>query len=292
MEITRIGIRDAVRPRVGAVVRRVGASTSRFRKLPDMLLVGTQRGGTTSVFRTLRQHPAFVGPIHRKGVHYFDVEYARGSDWYAGHFPLRSSIARRSARIEQEAVVGEASPYYMAHPLAPQRIGAELPGVKIVAVLRDPVERAYSAHTHERARGFEDRDFETAVRLEPSRLAGEIERTIAEPSYQSYSLRHHAYLQRGHYIDQLTRLEQYVGSDRILVLDSHRLFAEPELEFGRLLEFLGLSPYAGLRFERHNARPRIPLADATYADLEKHFAPYDTALAAWLGWTPSWMSDG
>jgi hypothetical protein len=276
----------------GPVVRRTGALTSGLRQPPSLVVVGTQRGGTTSLFRTLRQHPAFVGPVHRKGVHYFDVEYHRGPEWYLGHFPLRATISRRARKVGADIVVGEASPYYMAHPLAPGRIDALLPDAKIVVLLRDPIERAYSAYTHERARGYEQRSFEEALRDEPAMVEVELARTLAEPDNLSEPLRHNAYLTRGHYVEQLRRMEGVFGRDRMLVLDSHRFFGDPESEFDRLLEFLGLRPFDGLTHDRHNARPRVPLADHLEEELAAHFAPWDAELAAWLGWTPSWMGTG
>ena len=91
----------------------------------------------------------------------------------------------------------------MFHPLAADRIAADLPGVRLLVLVRDPVERAYSAHAHERARGFETEPFERALELEPARLAGEAERIAAEPGYLSASHQHHAYRARGRYVEQL-----------------------------------------------------------------------------------------
>ena len=83
-----------------------------------------------------------------------------------------------------------------------------LPDVRILAMLRDPVERAYSAYKHELARGFETEPFERALELEDERLAGQAERMLADPDYQSFSHRHHAYVRRGQYAEQLHRLRQ------------------------------------------------------------------------------------
>ena len=280
----------SLRPVVGPVVRRSGALTSGLRTPPSVLMVGTQRGGTTSLFRALRQHPGFLGPTHRKGVHYFDVEYARGHAWYLGHFPLRRTVARRARSLGHPVVVGEASPYYMAHPWAASRIAVDLPGVRTVVLLRDPIERAWSAYAHEKARGYEDRPFEEAVAAEPATVAAEIARTLADPDYQSAELRHNAFLTRGHYVDQLERLAAEVGRDNILVVDSHRYFDEPEAQFSRLLEFLGLPEHPGISHDRHNARSRLPLTAEMHEELRAHFQPYDEALATWLGWRPSWMT--
>ena len=279
---------DGVKALVGVPLRTFGTVTSPARLLPDVLVVGTQRGGTTSLFRTLRQHPDFVGPVLRKGVHYFDVEYAHGPRWYRSHFPLRRTAARRRRGRTGPPVVGEASPYYMSHPLAAERMARDLPGIRLVAMLRDPVERAYSAHAHELARGFETEPFARAVELEESRLAGELDRTLADPTYQSHALRHHAYLARGRYAEQLERLGEWVPRDRILVVDSHHFFTEPEAEYARLLEFLGLPEWPETRFERHNARPRSKLDEALRTELEAYFAPHDQRLADWLGRPPAW----
>ncbi len=180
----------------------------------------------------------------------------------------------------------------MSHPLAAQRMAADLPEVRLVALLRDPVERAYSAHAHERARGFEHESFARAIELEESRLAGETERVLADPTYQSHALRHHAYLTRGRYVEQLERMELWVPRDRILVLDSQRFFASPEDEFARLLSFLGLAPCSTLTYDRHNARSRSDLDESLRRELEAYFAPYDERLADWLGHVPSWRVDG
>lgn len=282
---------EALTPVVGPVVRRFGALTSGARVPPSLVIVGAQRGGTTSLYRALRQHPGFMGPLHRKGVHYFDAEFARGAAWYLGHFPLRTTVDRRSRRGSAgPIVVGEASPYYMAHPLAPARMVDQLPDVRVVALLRDPIERAYSAYTHERARGFEDREFAVAVRDEPSWIDDEVRRVSSEPSYQSFRLRHNAYLYRGQYVDQLRTLEKLLGRERILVLDSAQYFATPEAEFDKLIEFAGLGPAPAIKHDQYNARPRLPLDECTHELLAEHFAPYDEGLAEWLGWRPLWMS--
>ena len=117
----------------------------------------------------------------------------------------------------------ESSPYYLFHPLAAARISRDLPGVKLVVLVRDPVERAYSAHAHELARGFETEPFERALDLEEARLAGQAEKIIADPGYHSHSHQHHGYRARGRYADQLERLAQLVGRDRVHVVDSRRL---------------------------------------------------------------------
>ncbi len=273
---------------VQALSRGVGRLTSQARILPAFLIVGGQRCGTTSMYRTLSQHPAILKPVLHKGVHYFDTGYDRGLDWYRGHFPLQITARRTARRVGSECMAFESSPYYMFHPLAAERIAADLPGVRLLVLLRDPVERAYSAHAHELARGFEDQPFEAALHLEEERLRGEAERLAAEPGYLSHHHQHHGYLHRGRYLEHLQRLSDAVGRERLHVVDSHRFFTDPEPVYADVLAFLGLPDRGTPAFEKHNARARAPMPDNVRSRLEDHFAPHDERLAEWLGHVPSW----
>ncbi|MGC4954045.1 sulfotransferase domain-containing protein [Actinomadura citrea] len=269
-----------------AATRTGGRLTSGARMLPDFLMVGTQRGGTTSLFRALAAHPATVQPNFHKGVHYFDVNYPRGLGWYRGHFPVRALAERRARGAAPQAF--ESAGYYMHHPLAPERIAGDLPGVKLVVLLRDPAVRAYSAHKHELARGFETEPFERALDLEPERLSGEVERIRADPAYVSHGHRHHSYLDRGRYAEQIERLFALFGRDRVLVLFAEDFFTEPEPCYDSALEFLGLPAWRPASFERHNARPGSPLPDHLQRRLADYYAPWDDKLAALLGAEPAW----
>ncbi|MFG2005612.1 sulfotransferase [Spirillospora sp. NPDC048911] len=271
-----------------ATTRSIGRLTTELRMLPDFLMVGTQRGGTTSLFRSLAEHPAIAQPNFHKGVHYFDVNYQRGRRWYRGHFPTRAAARRRAAEVGCRPLAFESAGYYMHHPLAPARIAADLPGVKLIALLRDPVERAFSAHKHELARGFETEPFERALELEPARLAGEVEKIRADGGYLSHSHRHHSYVERGQYADQLDVLFGLFGRERVHVLFAEDFFAEPEPHYDRIIDFLELPRWRPATFERHNARPSSPMPESVRARLTGHFEPYDTRLTELLGEVPAW----
>ncbi|MBF8188856.1 sulfotransferase domain-containing protein [Nonomuraea sp. K274] len=270
--------------------RVAGRFSSGARMLPSFLIAGGQRCGTTSLYRALAQHPLLLKPVLHKGVHYFDVGYGHGLSWYQGHFPLRVGAALATHRYGAPAQAFESSPYYLFHPLAGERIAAELPGVKLIVLVRDPVERARSAHAHELARGFEtESNFEYAIELEARRLAGAEKMLRESPLSVHHSHRHHAYLARGRYADQLDRLEPLIGRDRILVLDSHRFFGEPETVYDRVLEFLEVPHLGYPAFERHNGRPGPRRVSRELAQvLRDHFEAYDARLTPWLGGEPSW----
>lgn len=282
---------EPVKRLVHAGSRRYGRLTASSRLLPSFLICGGQRCGTTSMYRALAAHPAVLKAVLHKGVHYFDVGYGHGPRWYQGHFPTRRSAARRSQTLGGVPVqTFESSPYYMYHPQAATRIAADLPGVRLVVLVRDPVERAYSHHAHEVARGFEtERDFGRALKLEPERLAGQAEALARDPEYYSFAHQHHAYRARGEYVRYLRQLSTVVGRDLIHVVDSEDFFARPEQVYDGVLDFLGLPRLGYPRFERHNARPRgAPMSLLLRAELERHYADFDAPLAAWLGRPLAW----
>ena len=266
---------------------RASEATAGLRMEPGFILIGAQRCGTTSLFRALAAHPQVMPPTFHKGVNYFDLNYYRGARWYRAHFPV-AEIARRRAEHRGAPVAFEASGYYLYHPQAMERLGHDLPGVKLVAMLRDPVERAFSAHKHELARGYEHEGFERALALEDDRLAGEVERIRADPGYESFAHRHYSYRHRGQYADQLDRVFEYFPRAQVHVIDSAGYFSQPAGEYRQLLEFLGLTPFEP-RFDAANARPGPPLDAKGRRMLEEHFAPHDERLAKLLGRQPGWV---
>ena len=129
-------------------------ATADLRGRPHFVILGTQRGGTSSLFRWLNAHPDVLRPT-RKEIHYFDIHYDKGARWYRSQFPL----ARRGK------VTGEASPYMLYHPLAPARAARGLPRTtRLIVLLREPVERTVSDYWFSRRRRrFETESLERAI---------------------------------------------------------------------------------------------------------------------------------
>ncbi len=264
-----------------------GTATERLRLRPGFIMIGAQRCGTTSLFRMLAAHPQAMPAAHHKGVNYFDLNYYRGMRWYRGHFPA-TGLARRRAVPLGAPVTFEASGYYMYHPFALERMARDLPGVRLVAILRDPVDRAFSAYKHEYARGFEQEPFEKALELEDERLAGEVNRMRDDISYESRSHRHHSYRHRGHYAEQLERVWAYFPRSQVHVMYSEAYFDQPAQEYSRLLEFLGLRPFEPAGFGRFNARPGAPMPPRTRQMLEEYYIPHNERLGKLLDVPPRW----
>lgn len=277
-------LRSTARTGARAVISAVGQASAPLRMDPTFLIAGAQRCGTTSLYRMLASHPDMVAPTLNKGIHYFDTanRFQRGQGFYGGHFPLRRPGAPK-------AFTGEASPYYLFHPLAMARIAESHPEVKVIVLLRDPVERAYSAYKQEKSRGFETLDFAAALDAEPRRLDGEEKRIIADPSYQSFSHQHHAYVARGHYVSQISRAFDAMGRDHVLVLDADDFLSPALSQWPMLLDFLGIADWRPAKVLQSNARPSERMDDEQRAWLARQFSTDDTELVSLLGYVPSWL---
>ena len=262
--------------------------TAGSRPLPDFLIIGAQRCGTTSLYRYLVQHPQVIGAAPSKGVHYFEVHHERSLRWYRAHFPTQ----RRRDRVGGCAVTGEASPYYVFHPHGPDRVRAAVPNARLIVMVRDPVVRAFSHYQQEYARGFEDAEtFEQALELEPGRLAGERQRMLADPGYDSPAMQHHAYAARGEYAPQLEAWRARFDPGQLHIVIAEEFFSEPAAAYRGVLEFLGLEmPQRPPQFKAHNARPAGGMAAATRDRLAAHFAEPNRRLEELLGRRLEWTA--
>src|SRR5204863_1938530 len=170
--------------------------TRNARALPDFLLIGGQRCGSTSLYTTLCGHPQVLAGAHKE-PHFFDNHHLRGEHFYRRLFPLRAHLRAR------RAITGEATTHYLSHPAVPERVAAMLPDVRLIAILRDPVERAYSHYQLAHRNGRELLSFEEALAAEDERLAGEEERLLADPTYRGEVYSVQCYRTRGLYLRQL-----------------------------------------------------------------------------------------
>ena len=259
--------------------------------LPDFLILGAMKAGTTSLYRYLAAHPDFARRRRKEEVHFFDKHWTRGSAWYASFFPSR--VDRwRSALRGRRLFSGETSPYYLFHPSVPARVHAVLPRARLIVLLREPVARAWSHHQHNLRKGRDALGFEEALAREPERLRGEDESLLADASRFSLAHRRFSYFARGIYADQIERWTRCVGRDRLLILRSEDFFADPSAAVARVTDFLGLparDPASYVReFTRHNPGSYPGLDAATEARLRDAYAPHNERLAALLGPEFAW----
>ncbi len=255
--------------------------TSHIRVLPDFIIIGAQRCGTTSLYNYLSQHPCVV-PALVKEVHFFDINFHKGIHWYRSHFPTFLE------KYKQNIITGEASPYYIFHPHAARRIFKIIPQVKLIVLLRNPVDRAYSHYHHEVRIGAETLSFEEAIEKESERLKGEIKKMLENENYYSFNHQHYSYLSRGIYIDQIKVWMSLFPKEQILIIKSEDFYANPSAVFRRVLEFLNLPIWEPKEYKKFNYANYPKMNPATRKRLIKFFEPYNQKLYEYLGVNFGW----
>lgn len=273
--------------------RMFGSATAALRADPDYLLIGTKRGGTTSMARWLLEHPDVRGLYpaieRRKGTYFFDVNYHRGHDWYRSHFPVRAVHELRGRLRGRRQLIGDATPYYLHHPHAAERARRHAPDARVIVLLRHPVDRAVG-HWAERTRnGVETLAFGQALRAEPDRLAGEEQRMLEDPTYASFAHQHWSYVDQGRYARGLRRWFDAFPTDQILVLRSEDLYADPAATYRETLDFLGLDHHQPREFAGWNMKPKAPIDDDDRRFIEEALARDVADLESLLGRSMNWQ---
>ena len=259
----------------------------RVSAVPDFIIIGTQKGGTTFFYNRLTKRHPYVEGAAKKEIHFFSRHFDRGVGWYMSHFPTPTQKDGRWV------LTGEASPYYLYHPHAARRAAEVVPHAKLIVLLRNPVDRAYSDYQHKHREGREPlSSFEEAIEAEEQRLRGEKEKMLADEDYASLDYRRFSYLSRGVYVDQLKEWRRYFDEEQLLVLKSEDFFEDPTDTMSIVYDFLGLPPW-----ETENLRGNSPaqhkgrykqLDSATRQHLEKYFQPHNQKLYDYLGVDFGW----
>jgi hypothetical protein len=262
--------------------------TAPLRLTPDFLVVGAQKGGTTSLCSHLFRHPQVL-PSRKKEIHYFDsAEFNRGPGWYRAHFETARTARNREKEIGRRVITGEASPYYLTHPHSPRRVREMLPTVKLIVMLRDPIDRALSHYNHQVRKNREPLSFADAIDAEEERLAGEYDRMLENENYYSHDYWAYSYLTRSRYVEQLQRWLDHFPREQLLVINSERFFSSPHDEFQRTLEFLGLERLELDSYRKQNTGSYDRMEANLLAQLKEYFRPYNEKLYALLGQTFDW----
>lgn len=250
--------RDALKPLVPIGARRwlvrarhrLRERTARQRVLPDFVIIGCQRGGTSSLYRYLGQHPR-ISPSLRKETEYFSAKYPEGEAWYRAHFPLRLRL-KAASLLGRRLLTFEATPDYLLDPRAAERCAALLPDARIVVLLREPGERALSHYHHNVRLDLESETFPRALELEDSRIGGDIGAMTVDPNAPAAAFRKYSYQARGDYADQLKRWFSAYPRDRFLILESEEFFADPDRVLQRILAFVGAPAWSPPEFRNYS----------------------------------------
>jgi hypothetical protein len=263
-------------------LRATSAGESETGALPDFLIIGAQKSGTTSLYDLLTQHP-HVERAALKELNYFDRHFEKGVEWYRSQFPL----PRR--KEERKLITGEATPDYLFYPDAARRAAQVVPQARLIVLLRNPVDRAYSHYHHQIRKGRETLGFEEALEAEQARLRGETDKMPKDELFTSFSFRHFSYLSRGVYVDQLLRWSEFFDKDQMLVLKSEDLFEHTPETLKVVLDFLHLSDWQPETWEvRNKGHYEQEMNPATRRRLEEYFQPHNRRLYEHLGVDFGW----
>lgn len=277
--------------------RGYALGTAASRPGPDFLVIGTKRGGTTSLYNYLQQHPSLLGlfpqPRGRKSTDHFFASGGRSERWYRSHFHTEAYRARVARREGERPLGGEASPYYLWDPRIAHRVHAAYPQVKAIALVRDPVERAWSHYQERTENGVEPLGFAEALAAEEARTAGELDRMLADPAYHSTAHDWYTYRARGIYLPQLRNWLSVFPAEQLLVLRSEDMYDDVQAVFDRICAFLGVREYPLPDVRPRNAsRTKSSVPQPCRRELAEFFEPHNRALEEFLGRDLGWTTPG
>jgi len=228
--------------------RLIRQSTANMRILPHFIIFGVARGGTTSLYNYLTAH-SHIASATTKEIMFFDHRFHLGLNWYKAHFPTFIY-----PWVKKPFVTGEASPSYLYHPMVPARIKEILPAIKLIILLRNPVDRAYSHYAMKLRQGQETLPFEIAVKHQlRERKLFEQESILGNDNYFQRIYHPQAYLSKSIYFVHLRRWFSLFNKDQILVLQSEDFYTDPETILQKTLEFLELPKSTLKKYEQYNA---------------------------------------
>lgn len=271
-------------------LERAALATWDKRVLPELVLVGAQRGGTTALTEALYRLPITDRPRRGKGSHYFSYNYYRGWEWFQAQFPSQAWADRVEKKHGRPMFCFDACPYYLFHPFAIERMAQALPDAKLMIMLRDPVRRAESHFHHSVSHGHEDLTFAEALMQETTRLAGEDEKMRDDWSYWSHSHEHHSYASKGMYADQIERLLTFYPREKVLILQSEAFYRDPNTELAKVTSWLGLPDVELATQDKRNSHEYKKMDGEVRDQLIQLYREPNNRLYRLLGEQYDWLS--
>ncbi|HSF73639.1 MAG TPA: tetratricopeptide repeat protein [Microcoleus sp.] len=240
-------------------------------KVPNFIIIGSQRCGTTSLYTYLAQHPQILTPI-KKEMDFFSWHFDRGIDWYLAHFPPMPP--------GEQFVTGEASPSYFDYREAPERLYSLFPEAKLIVLLRNPVDRAISQFYRLTGLNWEARSLDRVISDEIERLNQNPEYIIGEEPGN--------YLARGRYIEFIKNWRTFFPREQLLILKSEDFYAGAAITVKQVLEFLDLPEYQLSEYQNANPGSYQPVNQSVRDWLRDYFRPYNQQLEEYLGRKFDW----
>ncbi len=261
--------------------RKYCSLTQSLHTSPTFLIIGAAKCGTSSLYDYLMQHPC-IGSSQTKQIHFFDRYYERRIFWYKACFPFVWEKFLIEKIKHKNFATGEATPHYMTHPLAAKRAHEVIPNAKIIVLLRNPVNRAYSHYQMEKAHNQEELTFEEAIEKEPERIKGEFEEMLHNKNNSGRNYPHRAYIKSGEYLEQIKPWMEFYPKENFLFLLSEEFDKNTSEVYNKVLKFLEIEPYELKKYQKIRKRDYEEMNPDTRKKLIEYFKPHNQRLSEYL----------
>ena len=242
---------------------------------PNFIIIGTGKSGTTSLYNYLTQHPQVL-PAIKKEIYFWSRYFDKGIDWYLAHFPPIPE--------ETKFLTGEATPTYINSWHTPERLFSFFPKIKLILILRNPVDRAVSHYYHEVRSKMENKSLSEVIYSQLERLQKIPESSLQEAYWNDISY----YVSYGVYVEFIKKWMTLFPREQFLILNSKDFYQEPETTMQKVFTFLDLPKHQLKNYQKFNFGyyPNIP--PSIYSILSDYFKPYNQKLEEYLGMKFNW----
>ena len=250
--------------------------TSPLRVLPNLITIGTARGGTESLYHYLKKHPN-ISVSNKREIYFFgkDPFFNTGLNWYRSFFPTNLYKSYFNNTHDKPLIVYEGTTDYIFQPTAPKQISEVLPNAKFLVMLRNPVDRAFSHFYHNIDTNHEYLDsFEETIELEPKRLAERTNKGLDHIGFNFYT-----YLKRGIYVEQIKRWFEFFPKEKFLFQKSEDFLQNPQKTIDNICDFVNI-PHLKIssKIRRNAANYPKTMNPETRKKLVEYFKPYNEKL--------------
>jgi tetratricopeptide (TPR) repeat protein len=239
-------------------------------KAPDFIIIGAGKSGTTSLYKYLGYHPQIL-LSNKKELRFFDKNFTLGYEWYLAQFPTITD--------QSQWLTGEASPSYLFMPHVAQRLKDFAPNIKLIVMLRNPVERSISDYYQNQKTGCNNQTLEQAIATEIQRIK---QQTEVELSYGS------GILSQSLYYYKLKRWLKIFPKSQLLIIKSEVFFANPGKSMEQVFDFLGLANTQHHNYQKYNVGDYFEISEPIKEQLAKFFSFYNQQLSEYLQMDFNW----
>ena len=259
-------IRDSLSSSYHRFVKRgLSGITASSRVLPDFIISGTVRSGTTSLYYNICEHPSVL-PADYDEIGFFDSNYHLGINWYRSMFPTEKEMER----VKKEtnfAITGEDTPFYFWKKEAAERILKDIPNSKIIIIFRNPVDRAYSNYQLGIRKKTETLSFEDAIDEEMNFLE--------KHSFRESVDRRRSYLSKGFYENQIKIWFNVFPREKIHILSTEDMQKDPKESLLKIFKFLQIPDYILKNPQKRKSSEYKKMDDKTREMLLNFYKPHN-----------------